>query len=305
MLKRKGGELRNIKVKEVSIVDAPATRRTWLFLKSDVKKTDADIRITSDGTHEGTKLTVNGEEIEDLKSFYFSYFKPAEGEELYIDPLSCSYTVSSDAEGGFQHEETYNLAKGEDRKMDFVKLGAFVKALTGKDVTEEQFKKMDETTQHELFVLSQYEGQMPTDLSKAVGHFMKLDEPPADPPAETPKDPPEDPPATSGELTPETLASLQTMVDGLTALITGKKVEKGKGGSEDVLAKLQAFADRIGKLEKGETPPTENQKVLDLLKSIEDRLQVVEKSSGIEKGILDGGSGGTETEVDLYSSIDL
>lgn len=315
--KRKGGELRQIKVKEVSVVDAPANQRKFLFLKSDLEKADVSIVIESDGTIAGTKITVNGKEVEDLTNFYFSYYKPAEDEELYIDPVSCSYTVVSDAANGFQTSQSYELAKAEGKKMkDYVKLGAFVKALTGKDVTEDEFKKMDDATLEQLEVLSQYQGQMPTDLTKAVSHFFKLDAEPADPPKDPPKDPPDDPPAKPGELTPEAIASIQTRIDGLTALISGKKDDEPADVSKDVLAKLTAISDRIGKLEKGETSPTvpkedppkpddANKKVLDLLTAIEGRLKIVEKSSGIEKGIDEGGSGGPEPEVDLYKSIDL
>lgn len=315
MNKEKGGELRDINVKEVSIVDAPANRRKWLFFKSDLKKADADIRIQSDGTLAGTKITVNGEEVEDLTSFYFSYYKPAEDEELYIDPVSCSYTVKSGAEEGFQISETYNLSKAERKlKMDYAKLGAFVKALTGKEITEDQLKKLDETALGQLNVLSQYAVQMPEELSKAVGHFLKFD---VEPSAETPPDKPADKPAESEDLPADKLAELTELRDKLDVLITGKKPEP-EDATAEILKMVKGIDERIATLEKGEKPATEpedeppakdsgNKEILELLKAIETRLSVVEKSSGIEKGAPEGGrgGGGGEPEVDNYKSLDL
>lgn len=237
MKKGKGGELRDINVKEVSLVDAPANRRKWLFFKSDLEK-------------EG-KL-----------------------------------------------------------KMDYAKLGAFVKALTGKEITEEQLEKLDETSLGQLNVLSQYAVQMPEELSKAVGHFLKLD---VEPPAETPLDKPADKPAESEDLPADKLAELTELRDKLDVLITGKKPEP-EDATAEILKKIKGIAERIDALEKGEKPATEpedeppdkgsgTKEILELLKAIDNRLGVVEKSSGIEKGASEGGGG--EPEVDLYSSIDL
>lgn len=312
MNEEKGGELRDINVKEVSIVDAPANRRKWLFFKSDLKKAKVKFNVESDGTLSGTKVTVNGEEVEDLKSFYFNYFKPDRDEELYIDPISCSYTVIGDADDGFE-SLTYNLTKAEGKlKMDYAKLGAFIKALTGKEITEEQLKKLDETALGQLNVLSQYEGQMPVDLSKAVGHFLKFD---VEPSAEIPPDKPADKPAESEDLPADKLAELMELRDKLDALITGKKPEP-EDATAEILKKIKGIAERIDTLEKGEKPATEpedeppdkgsgTKEILELLKAIDNRLGVVEKSSGIEKGAPEGGRGVEEPEVDNYKSIDL
>ncbi len=314
----KGGELRRITVKEVSVVDAPAIGRTWLFLKSDLKKGKVSFSVESDGTLAGTKIAVDGKEIEDLKSFYFNYFKPDRDEELYIDPISCSYTVTGDATDSFE-SLTYNLTKAEGKlKMDYAKLGAFVKALTSQDVTEEQFKKMDQGTLDELSILSQYEGQMPKDLAKAVGHFLKIDvETPADPPEKKPDDKKSDKPADSDDVPDK--EKLIALRDQLTVLIDGEKPEPA-GGSAEVLKLLKGIDARLVVVEKVEKPTTEpkdepkpkpsdtdseTKEILELLKGIDTRLVVVEKSSGIEKGTTEGGGGGGEPEEDHYKSIDL
>jgi len=310
-LKKEGGELLQIDIEEVSVVDAPANKRKFLFLKSDLEKAEVDVRLQSDGTLEGTKLTVNGKEIEDLKAFYFNYFKPDNDEELYIDPVSCSYTVASDAENGF--ETSYHLSKAEGNTMDYAKLIAFIKALTAKDVTEAQLKKLDQEAIDSLNILSQYEGQMPADLSKAVGHFLKdLD---AEPAAEEETDPP------ANKYSDEEMAALKTALDAIAEIIGGKK-EDGKEptGAEAILEKLKAITARIGKLEKGEDPkPGEKPegtdadpdpdpgvaKILEALKGIEDRLQVVEKSAGVARQAEETGGAGADEVVDHYKSVPL
>jgi len=311
--KEKGGELLRINVKEVSVVDAPANQRKFLFFKGDLKKADANFSVECDGTLAGTKIIVNGKELEDLKSFYFSFYQPDADEELYIDPVSLMYTIISDADNGFETSQTYNLAKAEGKRMDLVKLGAFIKALTEKDLTEAQLKKIDKPTLDSLLILSQYEGQMPPDLAGAVGHFLKdVDSEPVVEPDKKPDDKP------TSDLSDETKKTLTTHLEAISALLTGEKVEE-PSEAEAVLAKLKDISERIGKLEKGEgeepkpkpgegseEPDTDLAKVLLLLGSVGDRLKIVEKTAGVEKGIEDqrGGGGGTEV-VDHYTSVPL
>ena len=273
--------------------------------------------MESDGTLEGTTITVNGKEVEGLTSFYFNYHKPEGDEELYYDPISCNYTVSSDSEDGFE-SITYSLNKAEEKlKMDYAKLGAFVKALTGTEIAEEQFKKMDQAKQDELHVLSQYAVQMPQDLSKAIGHFLKSAlAVPDDKPADKPDDKPADKPADADD-EPDDMKELIALKDRLEALIAGKKPNP-EDVNKAILAKMQEVSERIATLEKGEKPKvepvekkddlsaadSESNEILDLLKGINARLSVVEKSSGIEKGASEAG-GGDGDEVDLYKSINL
>ncbi len=313
-LKKKGGELLRIEIEEVSVVDAPANQRKFLFFKSDLEKAEADFSVQSDGTLEGTTITVNGKTLEDVKSFYFSYYQPDTDEEMYFDPVSLMFTLVTADENGFTTSETFELAKRRGEIMDYAKLGAFIKALTGKDVTEEQFKKIDEPTLNELLVLSEYEGQMPVDLKKAVGHFLKdMD---AEGATQEPKAKDDTNTSDAPGLSDETMESLKAMAETLNTLITGKKPEDLTGDSA-VLEKLTAIMDRIGKLEKGKPAPKDkddadaevadedDNKVLALLKTIDERLGVVEKSSGIEKSIDDSQAGGEETDKDPYSSIPL
>lgn len=311
--KEKGGELLRINVKEVSVVDAPANKRKFLFFKGDLKKADANFSVECDGTLEGTKIIVNGKELEDLKSFYFSFYQPDADEELYIDPVSLMYTIISDAENGFQTSQTYNLAKAEGKRMDLGKLAAFIKGLTEKDLTEAQLKKIDKPTLDSLLILSQYEGQMPDDLAGAVGHFLKdVDSVPVVKPDKKPDDKP------TSDLSDEKKKTLTTHLEAISALLTGEKVED-PSETDAVLTKLKDISERIGKLEKGEGEEpkpkpgeeseeidTDTAKILLLLGGMADRLKVVEKSAGVEQGIVDQEGGGGAGQVkDNYTSVPL
>ena len=69
------------------------------------------ITIDTDGTADRTSITVNGEKLDNLRSFSFSLYPEAEPN------VSCSYTKTVDTEDDFQRTETYYLVKGND-KMD-------------------------------------------------------------------------------------------------------------------------------------------------------------------------------------------
>jgi hypothetical protein len=107
----KGGELTEIEIEEVSIVDAPANQRPFLLKKREgIRKAEVEIVITSDKTLDGTTITVNGKTLEDLKSFYFNLFRPDEDEEeYYIDPVSCVFTMDGGKVDGFESSESFEL----------------------------------------------------------------------------------------------------------------------------------------------------------------------------------------------------
>jgi len=78
----KRGKLRDINVKEVSLVDLPANKQPFLFFKREgakesqfVKaKKKIKIEIESNGTVGGTSIAVNGENLGKLRSFDFSFY---------------------------------------------------------------------------------------------------------------------------------------------------------------------------------------------------------------------------------------
>ena len=117
----KSRKLKNIEVKEVSLVDDPATRRDFMFWKSadgppdspltDLEKKFTSLRIAfeSDGSEEGTALTINGSRISELSSFTLSA-APMGGGSMN---LYCNYTQGARGErsDGFKPTYTYTLAK--------------------------------------------------------------------------------------------------------------------------------------------------------------------------------------------------
>ena len=115
-------KLKNIIVKEVSFVDKPANLRPFLFWKRDeeavadpvaVEKKFQKLSVSfdSDGTVEGTKLTINGSDVTQLLSFGVNASKMGDEFGLY-----CSYTQTAkgEANGGFRPTYTYTLTKAQD-----------------------------------------------------------------------------------------------------------------------------------------------------------------------------------------------
>ncbi len=113
-LRKRGGQLTQIEIEEVSVVDAPANRKPFLFVKNKegLRKAALDVRFVSDGTPDGTSVEVNGKKLEGLKNFYLNFYRPDEDEEMYFDPVSCSWTVDTGKVDGFESSESYNLESG-------------------------------------------------------------------------------------------------------------------------------------------------------------------------------------------------
>lgn len=289
--KQKGGQLKDMKITEVSIVDAPANRREFLFIKSDLEKAEADIQIKSDGSLQGTEITVNGKKIEDLKSFYFSFYKPADDEEVYIDPVSCSYTVTSDAEDGFVTSETYNLSKAKGKTMDFQRVIDFVKELTGETLTKAQIEKWDADKQRAWSIMSLYETQFTPELHESLGKLMKPEAAP-----DTSDAPSEEPPAEGSEETPgkKKMAEIVAGLDAIKAIIDGSGAEEPTDATE-ALEEVKKLKARLAKIEVGEPPeqkpgdsPADESGMAQVLAALEDiksRLEVVEKSAGVKKDL--------------------
>lgn len=86
--------------------DLAAFPQTQLLVaqKADVKK--PKIQILSDGTPQGTKFLLNGEEVSNLRSFSVSAY---DGDKN----LSCSFTVKEEGVDGFVKEERYYLDRDE------------------------------------------------------------------------------------------------------------------------------------------------------------------------------------------------
>lgn len=109
-------KLTNIAVEEVSIVDEPATRRQFMFWKAadaaassafEKKFKSLRVEFESDGTAEGSSLSINGKAIADMESFTLSAAPGGESVNLY-----CVYTQgAAESADGFKPSHTYALYK--------------------------------------------------------------------------------------------------------------------------------------------------------------------------------------------------
>jgi hypothetical protein len=125
--------LKNLRVDEVSFVDRPANLRPFLFWKrlepvpdGQISKA-ADIKLSvsfeSDGTADGTKVEVNGEELADLTDLNLSYWplaakaldvQAAGGPTPSFPPIavSCSYAIAGKPDrAGFKQTQRFELRK--------------------------------------------------------------------------------------------------------------------------------------------------------------------------------------------------
>jgi len=80
-----------------------------------VKKKRLKILIDSDMTDEGTKISVDGTELTELRSFSFYYFGPSDGayESSNMNPISCDYTRTVESKGDFSRTENCRLSKSD------------------------------------------------------------------------------------------------------------------------------------------------------------------------------------------------
>jgi len=117
-------KLTNIVVKEISLVDEPATRREFMFWKSagdeaesafEKKFKSLRVEFDSDGTTEGSSLSINGKDIGELITFTLSAAPCGEAMSLY-----CTYTRGEEGESrdGFSPSHTYLLSKALGMEED-------------------------------------------------------------------------------------------------------------------------------------------------------------------------------------------
>lgn len=166
-------KLFSIKPNEVSIVREPANLVKFLVMKDDGT---LEINISSNGTQEGTKIKVNGEEIKGLTSINLWYNAPLPGSSVSMSgpALSCSYCKVVEVEDGFSRTETYTLNKGEHTMdKELVKL---LKSYFGdkwtmikEDLSEDAVKALKEA----LITVNKYKDEFPDELKGAVGMLAK------------------------------------------------------------------------------------------------------------------------------------
>jgi len=118
--------LTGLKIDEVSLVDHPANKRKFMFAKKDDEgeaeessdlqfyKGNTDIIIKSDGTVEGTSVSINGRTIEGILDFSFGYYATP-GLDMSEQKVQARYTIMSKGrtQAGFRTTSTFTLSKAE------------------------------------------------------------------------------------------------------------------------------------------------------------------------------------------------
>ena len=112
-------KLRNIRIEEVSLVDRPANRRPFMFVKADsglpepeaVEKQFKQLKleVDSDGTTAGTAVKLNGKDLADMKNLVLSMSPVGDSMNIYAE-YSCSVEGEK---AGFSEVRTYRLTKSD------------------------------------------------------------------------------------------------------------------------------------------------------------------------------------------------
>ena len=245
----KGGQLTEIEVDEVSLVGAPANGRRFLFTKA----ADMEFTIKTDQTFGGTTISVNGEELEGLDSFYLSIndVSKEDQEEWGATPVSGSWSLKESSADGVEQRTIFSLQSDEVKKMEKSDVIKLIKSDYGIDITEADFDALSDDKQVSLTGFATFSKAMPEPFKKAqataIAEMVKADEkPPEETPAAGAETPPETPPEAPAALTEE---SVKAMI--AEALAEKNKPAEGEGAAESdiekAVAKMQADIAAIGK----------------------------------------------------------
>jgi len=259
-------------------------------------KKKAHISIDSDGTIKGTKILVDGKEIKDITDFYFSFYKPnTRGDEVAINPISCSYSRVTESEDGFKHTDTFYLSKSLE-VIQMKELKEIYKDLTDEEFSEEQIKKVKKLSEEAQNVikkalnsLGEYKNDMPQDLRDAVKilaknaigsgaeEIKKSDEPykleevlKALEKVHLEK--------AGAKLSKNTRQQIQKAIDALKKLIENDL--KKDDGNPELKKELEEIKKAVDKLTEKDAEDSKKE-----LKDLKERLEVIEKAKGIKKSI--------------------
>lgn len=167
----KGGQLIDIELDEVSLVESPANGRRFLFTKA----ADLAIEIKTDQTFDGTGVTVNGEELKDLDSFHFSVmnFSEEDMEEWGATPVSASWTIRESSEDGIDQVSTFSLQSTEVKKMNSAEVTKLIKSGFDVDITEEAFNALADEKKSSLTGFATFAPSMPEPFKKSTATAIK------------------------------------------------------------------------------------------------------------------------------------
>ena len=318
--------LKNIKSKELSFVEKAANKRTFLFFKSRdgtpvkgseiMKKLDENItvEIDSDGTSEGTKVSINGSKLKLLKNFSFSFWDSGES------PVQCSYSKAVESKNGFDRTETFYLAKGARMHEDITKL---LKDYFGDDFKEEDFAKAEAQSdvivsgiKSALTTLNQYKEDFPEDLKKANGvlaryasqgychPIQKSDE--SDNSDNTESD--------NGDAEASTIkkSKAEKIVEAIQKALlpedTNSESDSETSELKTAIAELTKAAQSFSKANKNKNDDEESKgsEVTDAITKLTTRIETVEKARGVKKSVEgQDDDDGDEDTGKLWPSFDV
>lgn len=300
--KDKARTLTDLKLDEISLVDKAANKRKFLFFKGadgDVavpfEKGTLNIEIESDGTAEGTKVTVNDNALGKLTEFHFGFWTPMDGDSP--GSISCSYTKVVATEDGFERTETFRLAKGDTMNK---KIAELLKAYMGSD--EDVVVKANKDSAGEVvaaleLITKSYKKEFPEDLTKAVcvlagyaglGCAESIDK--------------------SAEVS-ELRKALADVTEQVKAIQAGKPVEKKEEGPTlTTLAKAITVMEKslAEAIQNGVVAKKDDDPMAQIAKTLEDltkRFEVVEKNTDGTSS-LDSEEGSDGTPERMYKDAD-
>jgi flagellin-like hook-associated protein FlgL len=291
----KHGKLKDMKIKEVSLVDLPANKSPFLFFKRDgdpvgpinKQKKKIKIEIESDSTVGGTSVAVNGKKLGKLKSFDFGFYG---GDPKAM--VHASYTKASDGGDGFTRTETYYLTKGESTMKDET-LKALKKYLGTDEVDFEKAVNEDELVKALELISAEYKDSFPEDLEKAVALIAKCAVQPVPCPTCSEDD---DVKKAGAKFSKDVLRKLKAVLDAVESLKgilpSDESKQKSTGGDDaiDELTKqLSDLKSTLGAAENKAEKATTSE-LAKTLKEVSDRLKALE-TNGVTRKSIEGDDG--------------
>jgi len=283
---KKKKQLKNMDIDEVSLVDRPANKRKFLLIKREDGEV-TELTIKTDGTFDGTTLSVNGEEADDLKAFWFSLWPPDDFDQ---GMMMGSYTVSETDGAEFDQETTFNLKKGMNT-MKQITLGALLKSLNvdAASLSEERTAEVES--------LLKFVNMMPPEDAASALNIIKASLVKEETPAEG------EPPAadeTAEEMDPEKVVEIKSAMTQLNEMLPEGERSVLKTAEPDKMDVILAAIAGINKTE--DQKPADKDAAPDSAADILKRLVKVEKTTGVTDD-EDEEAEETPTPMELYTKL--
>lgn len=277
-MKRKRA-LKDMDIEEVSFVDRPANKRKFLLIKREDGEI-TELTIKTDGTSDGTTLSVNGGPVDALKSFWFSLWPADDFDE---GMMNGSYTVSETDGAEFDRETTFNLKKG----METMKLDKVLKSLgiPLDSVSEDKVEDLDSLLKF-IDLMPPADAEHTLNVIKAS--LVKEE-------ASEQEEQDEETPAETEDMPSEKIAEIRSAMAQLNGMLPESEQSALKTEEQDKMDRVLAAIEGLKK-DDGEKPKEDEDTPPDTVADILKRLSKVEETTGVaddkedEDGDLDTGA---------------